>query len=164
MPKQDAIQLLKDDHKKVQDLFKRFEKSEDTKAKHQIATEAILELEVHAKIEEEIFYPMVREEVGLEEVMDEADEEHHVAKVLMDELMEMVPDDQHFDAKFTVLAENVVHHIKEEETEMLPKAQKIGKERLEEIGERMFERKETLLGEMQKQMSAASSRTPRSRG
>ena len=73
----------------MQDLFTQFEKAKSSDDKQRIVDDAILELEVHAKIEEEIFYPMVRQEVGLEEVMVEADEEHHVVKVLIDELMGM---------------------------------------------------------------------------
>ena len=159
MAKQDAVELLKEDHKKVQGLFTQFEKAKSSSDQHRIATEAILELEVHAKIEEEIFYPLVREAVGLDDVMNEADEEHHVAKMLMAELTALPPDDQHYEAKFTVLAENVRHHIEEEETEMLPKAEKIGKQRLAEIGEQMLERKEALLAELGGKPTTARTRS-----
>ena len=89
-----------------------------------IVREALTELKVHAAIEEELFYPAVRKPVG-KEIMNEADEEHHVAKLLIAELDRMDGSESHFDAKFRVLAENVRHHIKEEEGEMLPKARKV---------------------------------------
>jgi hypothetical protein len=105
--------------------------------------QALAELKVHAAVEEEIFYPAVRARVG-KEVMNEADEEHHVAKLLIAELDIMDGSESHFDAKFTVLAENVRHHIKEEENEMLPKAQAV-KLDFESLAEKMLRRKERLL-------------------
>ena len=117
-----AVALLKEDHERVKKLFGQFEKTKGKAAKKGIVREALTELKVHAAIEEEIFYPAVRKAVG-KEVMNEADEEHHVAKVLIAELDTMSGSESHFDAKFVVLAENVRHHIKEEENEMLPKAQ-----------------------------------------
>ena len=86
-----------------------------------IVSRARTELKIHAALQEELFYPAVRKPVG-KEVVNEADEEHHVAKLLIAELDRMDGSESHFDAKFTVLAENVRHHIKEEEDEMLPKA------------------------------------------
>jgi hemerythrin superfamily protein len=110
--KEDAIHIIKRDHKKVKDLFDEFEKTEEPSKRRQIAKLAIEELKIHAVIEEELFYPRVRARVG-DATMDEADEEHHVAKVLIAELDSMGPRASHFDAKFIVLAENVRHHIKE---------------------------------------------------
>ena len=118
-----AAAILKEDHKRVKDLFKQFENTTNRVAKLKIARRALAELEVHAELEEKLFYPAVRSKVG-SEVMNEADEEHHVAKLLIAELGEMNGSESHFDAKFIVLAENVRHHIKEEENEMLPEAQK----------------------------------------
>ncbi|MEX1103854.1 MAG: hemerythrin domain-containing protein, partial [Dehalococcoidia bacterium] len=103
----DPITLLKEDHKKVKDLFAQFEKA-DGRSKQRIVNEALMELEVHAAIEEEIFYPGVAKATG-EEIMAEAEEEHHVAKVLMAEIRECDPSDVHYDAKFMVLSENVKH-------------------------------------------------------
>src|SRR3982751_1197623 len=111
----DAIHLLKEDHTKVKDLFDDFEDTDDSQEQYDIAQKAILELTVHAEIEEEIFYPAVRQATDESELMNEAEEEHHVAKVLMEELKDLAPTDEHFAAKFMVLAENVRHHIKEEE-------------------------------------------------
>src|SRR6187455_3152268 len=119
-----ATALLKEDHDRVKKLFDRFEEAKGRTAKRKIAREALTELKVHAALEEELFYPSVRKPVG-QEIMNEADEEHHVAKLLVAELDRMDGTESHFDAKFTVLAENVRHHIDEEEGEMLSKARKV---------------------------------------
>ena len=139
----DAIDLLKNDHHSVKDLFDRFKNAVDRRAKAKIASQALNALKIHAVLEEEIFYPAVRQRVG-KDVMNEADEEHHVANVLIAELEAMDARSDHFDAKFNVLAENVLHHIKEEESEMLPKAQGLDLD-FAKLGRRMLRRKEELL-------------------
>jgi len=101
-----ALSLLKKDHDTVKDLFDKFEKAEGRPAKKKIVNQALAELKVHAAIEEDLFYPAVRKPVG-KDIMNEADEEHHVAKVLIAELEGMDGREDHYDAKFTVLAENV---------------------------------------------------------
>lgn len=148
----DALQLLREDHQKVKDLFKRFEDSDDKREKQTICDEAMMELVVHSTVEEEIFYPAVRAENRdgeSRQMMDEADEEHHVVDLLIAELGAMTSSDSHFDAKFTVLAENVKHHIQEEESEMLPKAAELGGARMAELGDEMYARKMELMREMQ---------------
>ena len=142
---EDAISLLKRDHDTVKVLFDRFEKADGAADRRKIVTQAITELKMHAALEEEIFYPAVRKKVG-EKVMNEADEEHHVAKVLIAELEKMDGRDEHYSAKFTVLAENVRHHIKEEEGEMLPQARSLDID-FEELGQQMLRRKNELLTE-----------------
>ena len=143
----DPITSLKSDHKKVKALFEQFEKAKDRRTKKRIVTEALEELGIHATLEEELFYPAVRDAIkDTEGIMEEADEEHHVAKVLIAELEAMDGTESHYDAKFMVLAENVRHHIKEEEKEMLPKAQKAHLD-LDALGEEMFSRKEELQGD-----------------
>ena len=139
----DAIELLKRDHAIVKDLFDEFENARSRQSKKKIAAQVLQELKIHAALEEEIFYPAVRKHVG-KDIMNEADEEHHVAKLLVAELEDLDGRGDHYDAKFTVLAENVRHHIKEEENEMLPKA---GKAKLdfEALAEKMTRRKEKLL-------------------
>jgi hypothetical protein len=120
-----AVTNLKADHQNVKGLFDEFEKTAERATKITIVSEALEELSLHATLEEELFYPAVREEIDDDDgLMNEADEEHHVAKILIAELDEMDGTESHYDAKFTVLAENVRHHIKEEEENMLPKAQK----------------------------------------
>ena len=150
MSKTDAITVLKDDHRHVKHLFEQFEAAEDRRAKAILVKEAILELKIHTTIEEEIFYPAVRKAmkkaIGKEEtadVMDEADEEHHVAKLLIAELETMKASDDHWEAKFTVLSENVLHHVKEEEGEMFPKARELDID-YDALGQRMLARKEEL--------------------
>lgn len=147
----DAIALLKEDHKKVKELFDKFEKAKSSEQKEQIAREAIKELKVHTAIEEEIFYPTVREALGQEEeneeLLNEASEEHRVAKTIIEALDgKEIADDKDFEAKFTVLAENVRHHIKEEEGELFP-ASKEADLNLKELGEKMMERKEQLMAD-----------------
>lgn len=140
-----AAALLKDDHDGVKALFDQFEAAKSRPAKVKIVRAALTELKVHAAIEEELFYPAVRAKVG-KEVMNEADEEHHVAKLLIAELDAMDGSESHFDAKFTVLAENVRHHIREEEGEMLPKAQTV-KLDFAALAAKMTARKEKLLAD-----------------
>jgi len=137
-----AVSLLKEDHARVKDLFDRFDAATSRSTKKKIVRLALAELKNHAAIEEEIFYPSVRKPVG-KEIMNEADEEHHIAKLLIAELDAMDGSESHFDAKFTVLAENVRHHIKEEEDEMLPKAKGV-KLDFEALAEKMKRRKEKL--------------------
>jgi hemerythrin superfamily protein len=139
-----ALALLKKDHDAVKVLFDKFEKAESRPAKKKIVKQALTELQVHAVIEEEIFYPAVRKAVG-KDIMNEADEEHHVAKVLIAELEGMDGREGHYDAKFTVLSENVRHHIKEEENEVFPKAKDAPLD-FEALSKAMLQRKATLRG------------------
>jgi len=141
LPEKHAIAILKKDHDTVKELFERFEKTDSSAEKEKIIARAVDELKLHAVIEEEIFYPSARKHVG-KDLMNEADEEHHVARVLMAELdANAAPDHRH--AKFTVLAESVRHHIKEEETEMLPKAKELDIN-FEALGQQMLARKKAL--------------------
>src|SRR4051812_17758722 len=112
----DAIVLLKEDHKKVKGLFRDFERAgEDAVLKAQLVTEIIAELTTHTYLENTIMYPAVRSALPhLEDDVLESYEEHHVADVLCLELVELNPDNEHFDAKAAVLMENVRHHIDEE--------------------------------------------------
>jgi hemerythrin superfamily protein len=138
------IEMLKEDHQKVKALFEEFEGADDSKTKQRIVETALMELDVHAKLEEGLVYPAVREEIDDEDLMDEALEEHHVVHVLIAELKKMKPSDDRFDAKFTVLAENVKHHIKEEESEMLPKAEGLDID-WESLEQQVLKRKERLM-------------------
>lgn len=145
-----ATRLLKKDHDTVKELFRKFEKmkEEGSKGKQDVVQEIDRELEIHATVEEEIFYPAVKR-ARTEETKDivlEALEEHHVVKTLLKELKDMSPKDESYDAKVTVLIENVEHHIKEEEGEMFPDAKKfLSEEQLEALGAKMEGRKEVLL-------------------
>lgn len=144
---QDAVKLLTEDHKKVTRLFKEFEKlKEDGSAKEKsaIVQQICAELTVHATVEEEIFYPAVRESIDdIEDLVDEADVEHASAKSLIAELEAMKPGDDHYDAKVTVLGEYIDHHVQEEQDEMFPKAKK-AKLDMAQLGERILQRKQEL--------------------
>ena len=120
----EAIALIVKDHETVKELFDKYEKAESRREKVKIAAKTIEELSIHAIIEEEIFYPTVRKHIT-EGIMNEADEEHHVARILVAELAIMDGGEDHYDAKYKVLSENIRHHIKEEEHNMLPKAKSL---------------------------------------
>jgi hemerythrin superfamily protein len=146
---QDAVALIKADHRKVEELFKEFEEAGDRahKTKQRLVSQIIKELEVHATIEEETYYPAVAAKAKKDgkELVAEAVEEHHLVKVLLGELAGMSAEDDAFDAKVTVLMENVRHHVEEEESEMLPQSQQLlGSEELARLGEEMAARKRQL--------------------
>ncbi len=116
--------MLRKDHKKVKDLFKKFQKTDNEQEKQQIVETALMELEIHAELEEKLIYPAIRPQMNDDDLMDEALEEHHVVHGVIGELKKMKPGDQRYEAKVTVLSELCKHHIQEEEEEMLPKAEK----------------------------------------
>ena len=142
----DALQVLIDDHRRVEQLFRRFKKSGDgaERTRGEIAETVIEELSVHAMIEEQAFYPAVRQVAKLEKMVLEALEEHHVVKVVLNELEKMNPSDERFEAKFTVMMENVQHHVEEEEQDMFPKVRRaMSREQLEALGAALVEAKGT---------------------
>ncbi|RQM32424.1 hemerythrin domain-containing protein [Rhodococcus ruber] len=142
----DAIVLLKEDHKEIRKLFREFRGADDDdeEEKGRIVGRIIELLTVHTYIENEGMYPEVRSLLpDLESDILESFEEHHVADVLVMELAGMKPGAERFDAKTTVLIENVEHHIEEEEEEWFPKVREaLGRKKLQEIGARMLELKE----------------------
>ena len=142
----DALALLKADHDLVQDLFAQFEKARTEKQKTTLAQEICTELTIHAQIEEEIFYPAVREAIDDEDLMDEAEVEHASAKDLIAQIEKSAPGEQQFDSKVTVLGEYVKHHIKEEQSEMFRKVRKADLD-LKELGAAMSARKAELEAE-----------------
>lgn len=148
---ENAIALLTADHKKVQKLFKDFEKlkeADGSKADKAVIVEQVcIELTIHAQIEEDIFYPAVREAIEDGDLMDEAEVEHAGAKELIAQLQAMEPGDDLYDAKVTVLGENVNHHVKEEQEEMFPKVRK-AKLDLATLGSRLMQRKLELQEEL----------------
>src|SRR6478609_7497742 len=137
----DAITLLRNDHRTVKQLFTRFEKLGENAgvAKRDVVEQIIEELSIHAAIEEQLFYPAVRATVpGVEDGVLESLEEHHIVKWVLSELEGMDPADERFDAKVTVLIENVRHHIDEEEGELFPKVRdELGRKALGELGDAM---------------------------
>jgi hemerythrin-like domain-containing protein len=135
-----ATQMLREDHAKVKELFQQFETAGSDAEKKRIAEAALRELVVHAAVEEELFYPALREHLDPKQV-DLAQEEHHVAELLIKEL-DGLRDPAKLEAKFKVLAESVKHHIQEEESELLPEAESSLDD--ESLGEEMATRKEDL--------------------
>jgi hemerythrin-like domain-containing protein len=142
----DAIVLLKNDHKEVRRLFREFEAAgENASAKKgQLVDKIIEQLTVHTYIENEVMYPRVRELLpDLEDDILESYEEHHVADVLVMELAAMSPEHDRFEAKTTVLIENVRHHIEEEESEWFPQVRDgLSRKQLQELGEELLAAKE----------------------
>ena len=141
-----AIELLQEDHASVKKAFKEFEKMEqgDTATLQELVGMVCSELRVHTTIEEEIFYPAVRKAIDDEDLMNEAQVEHDSAKALIRKLEGMKADDPLFVPNFKVLAEQIEHHVEEEESEMFPKVKKL-KLDLAGLGERMAARKEELM-------------------
>ena len=134
-----ATDLLKRQHKEVKALFKKIEGTDNPRMRRQLLNEVARSLEGHTLIEEEIFYPAVRglETQKAEEMVLEAYEEHHVVKLVLAELPRVNPEDERFEAKMTVLSELIEHHVEEEEQEMFKLAEKLGKDELSALAERM---------------------------
>ena len=141
-----AVQLIKQDHKKVAGLFQKYQKTKGSEAKRKIAEQAMEQLEIHAKLEEEIFYPAAKKEIEDSDLINEAVKEHSTVKELIEELRGMSPGDEDFEQKWSELVENVEHHVQEEETELLPEVEDTEMD-LSEFGEEMAERKEELMEE-----------------
>jgi hemerythrin superfamily protein len=140
----DAVSLLMADHRKVEDLFKQYEKAKANETKKQAIFQQInAELKVHMAIEEEIFYPASRPFVDEQETVNEAEVEHASAKDLMRQLEGMSPSDDYYDAKVKVLSEMIEHHVEEEETEYFPECRKSEMD-LKTLGEQMKARKAAL--------------------
>ena len=138
-----ATQLIRQDHKKVEGLFKKFQQTKGAQAKRRLAENAMAELEVHAALEEEIFYPAVKKEVEEGSMVQEAIEEHQTVKQLISELKGMDGADEEFESQFSQLVENVQHHVEEEENEMLPKVEESELD-LNSLGQQMSQRKQEM--------------------
>jgi hemerythrin superfamily protein len=145
-----AIQLLTADHQKVAKIFGEFKKikdKENSDAKQSLVKTACEELTIHAKVEEEIFYPALRAAMKDEDLIDEAEVEHTSMKQLISDLESMQPDDDLYDAKVTVLSEYVKHHVKEEQGEIFPKAKKTNLD-MAQLGQEIADRKRVLKNEI----------------
>lgn len=147
--KQDAVSLLEADHRKVEKLFQKFEKSTNKEDKQALVKEVCTELLVHTVIEEEIFYPACKEGGVEESMMDEAQVEHDSAKIMIADLLKHDVESGCFDAKVKVLSEYIKHHVNEEEkprSGIFAKARGKGVD-LEGLGKEIMERKEELMAE-----------------
>jgi len=141
----DALALLKQDHRDVEESFAAFEEASNAKKKGDLAQKICQALSVHAQVEEEIFYPAIREAAkDADDALDEAEVEHTSSKQLIAEIESMSPEDELYDAKVTVLGEYVRHHVKEEEGEIFKKAKASGVD-LKELGSQMMARKTELM-------------------
>ena len=147
---QDAIEMLMADHKKVKKLFSDFDKLKEEGSdedKSALVDQICNELKIHTELEEEIFYPAVRKAIDDPDLMDEALVEHAGAKDLIAQLEDASPADDLYDAKVTVLGEQIKHHVKEEEGEMFPKTKK-AKIDIDALGATMLKRKSALMDKM----------------
>ena len=148
--KSDAIAMLKEDHEKVKKLFKQFERlhdDEEDEEAEEVAKQICAELTIHAKVEEEIFYPAVRAAVDDEDLLDEAEVEHATAKDLIAQIESESPSDDKYAAKVIVLGEYINHHVEEEQNEMFPKAKR-AKLDMTALGQQIAARKQELKAEM----------------
>ena len=132
----DAVSVLKSHHRQVEGLFEQVLSSEDARTRKELMQTIADLLAMHTKIEEDIFYPAVRSlgTDAIEDLVDEAFEEHHVVDLVLAELPLVSARDDRFAAKMTVLSELVEHHVKEEERDMFKRAQGLGADRLKELG------------------------------
>jgi hemerythrin-like domain-containing protein len=143
----DAISLLEEDHRKMKKLLSELESTTErgVKTREELFATVKDELTVHETIEEEIFYPALKEHPKTKEIALEAYEEHHVVDMVMAEIEDVPSDDETWGAKFKVMKENIEHHIEEEENEMFKQARQVFEEdELEALGEQMRLRKEQL--------------------
>lgn len=148
-PKNQIIEMLKADHKKVKKAFKEFEKldpQEEPERCQELVQQTLAEIEVHAQLEEQVFYPAAREAIKEEDLIDEAEVEHMTAKVLIEQLKGMNAEDEKFAASFKVLGEYINHHVKEEEGEMFEQMTRSGVD-WESVLQQMQEQRVMLLEE-----------------
>ena len=146
----DAIAMLKADHRKVEELFAKFEETNGKATKQRLAEEICLELKVHTAIEEEIFYPACRGKIE-DDLVNEAYVEHDSAKLLINEIEAGGPDEEFYDAKVKVLSEMIEHHVEEEEKRsegMFAQAREAGLD-MDELADQMRARKRTAMEEFQ---------------
>jgi hemerythrin-like domain-containing protein len=147
----DALKLLKEDHDRIKPLLAEIKETTERaeKTRSELFSRIKEELTVHGVIEEEIFYPTLKEHPKAKEIVLEGYEEHDVVNILMGELDGMEPTDERFGPKVTVMAENIEHHIEEEEGEMFAKARQVfDAAELEALGNRMVSRKESARQEL----------------
>jgi iron-sulfur cluster repair protein YtfE (RIC family) len=148
-----AFELLKKDHEKVSGIFEKLDATTErgVKTREELFTQLKTELDIHAQIEEQILYPVLKEAKETKDITLEAYEEHAVVKQLLAELESLPKDDETWGAKLTVLKENVEHHVEEEEGEMFKSAREVlSREQIDELGARLQEAKQ------QKKTMAAS--------
>lgn len=142
----DATTLLRADHQLVSELFDLYERASTNAMKKKLVGQICMELSVHAQVEEEIFYPAVKQALKDHELVPEAFIEHETLRSLIAQVEGVEPDGEMFDAKIKVLCEYVEHHVKEEQSEMFPKA-KATQLNMMELGDKITSRKQELIAE-----------------
>lgn len=148
IPSRNALELLEEDHRKVEEMFDEFDELEDDdKRRGQLVKQICRELTVHSQIEEEIFYPRAREATKDDELIDEALVEHESVEHLIEEIEDMEPGEDLFDARIRVLEEMVKRHIQEEEEELFPELASAGMD-VEAVGQELAKRKQELMAEI----------------
>ena len=157
----DAVALLKADHRKVEELFEKFESAKGESAKQKLAQQICMELAIHTRIEEEIFYPACTGAIEDEELVQEAYVEHDGAKVLVAEILAGKPSNEFYDAKVKVLSEMIKHHVKEEEKRaegLFAEAKAAGLD-MDALGQQLSERKQELMAEYKAELPAPETRS-----
>jgi hemerythrin-like domain-containing protein len=161
-----ALDYLKADHEQIKGLLREFASlrgnDDEDERKAELVDEICSEMTLHAMVEEEIFYPMLRSAIDDDEMMDEADVEHAGARDLISQLEVMYPGDDHFDATVVVLGEEFAHHVAKEETDMFDAARKAGLA-LEDIAEQLAARREELEEDLTSPPSSIDAMAPRER-
>lgn len=161
---EDAISLLKKDHREVESLFASFAAAQDGRQKRGLALQICKALDIHARIEEKVFYPAARDEVeAAEALINEGFVEHESIKRLVAQIPKLSTNDDFFEARMKVLKEYVQHHVKEEESSTFPKLQNAGLD-MNELGRAMLKLKEQLLARSRRHAGTASSREAESPG
>jgi iron-sulfur cluster repair protein YtfE (RIC family) len=133
-----ALELLKQDHENVKQLFREAEEAQDPKRRKELFDQIETELEIHTHIEETVFYPAMEQHEELKDLVAESRDEHEEVKELLEDMESMAPEDEDFESSLQDLIENVEHHAEEEEQEMFPKArQVVGDKALEDLGRQL---------------------------
>jgi len=145
----DAVQMLLDDHKAVKQWFREYsDAGTRIETKRDLANRILTSLEIHSKLEEEIFYPAVRE---LGSIVEHSYEEHRTVDQMIEQLKGMKVDEPRYDQLMREMRENVEHHMEEEESEMLPQAQQdLGSEEMDRLGQQMQQRRQQLMQQLQR--------------
>ncbi len=140
----DAIEFLTHQHHQTEELFEQYQAASDASQRRKLAEEIVEDLEQHTTLEETVFYPTVRERIpDLEKEILEDLEEHHAVELLLKEVAEGDPTDERFDAKISVIQEQVEHHVEEEEQDLFPRVRDaLGDDALRELGRRMQQQAE----------------------
>ena len=152
----DLLEILRQDHLKVDQLFGRYAAARNGDEKLRIVEQIYLELMPHAQAEEEIFYPALRDAASDEAMVEEAYTEHAAAKKTLASILKASPDDLTYDMKVKMLQKEIQHHVREEETEIFQEARDSGLD-LAQLGQRFVERKQELMPEIEQQLGRTGS-------